>query len=166
MKRCEWKAGRMPARASVFVAVLALLVSLASVAQAATPWGACGTATPESKEVAKYFASPRQYYFLRCGTESYGYRHILIRHRTDFERLAAGTNQNWRDIADLSMEAITRDPDAARPAGGNQSCLSRVIFLRNVRTNQVVRQQIVRMYVLNNGSNIATVYPAGSQCPA
>ncbi len=95
----------------------------------------------------------------------HGYRHILIRHRADFERLAAGTYQNWRDIADLAMDSITRDPDAAKLAGGNQSCLSRVIFLRNLRTNQVVRQQIIRMYVRNGDNNIATVYPAGTQCP-
>ena len=151
--------------ASARVAGVALTLTSVSSAHAATPWGACGSSTPESKEVARYFASPRQYYYLRCGTQAYGYRHILTRHRSDFERLAAGTYQNWRDVADLSMEAITRDPDVARPAGGNQSCLSRVIFLRNVRTNQVVRQQIVRMYVRNNGSNIATVYPASTQCP-
>ncbi len=144
---------------------LVMALSLATTAQAATPWGACGTSTPESKEVTKYIASPRIYYYLRCGTEAYGYRHILIRHRADFERLAAGTYQNWRDIADLAMDSITRDPDSAKPAGGNQSCLSRVIFLRNIRTNQVVRQQIIRMYVRNWDNNIATVYPAGTQCP-
>lgn len=39
------------------------------------------------------------------------------------------------------------------------------IFLRNLRINQVVREQIIRMYVRNWDNNIATVYPAGTQCP-
>jgi len=42
---------------------------------------------------------------------------------------------------------------------------SRVIFLRNIRTNQVVHQQIIRMYVRNWDNNIETVYPASTQCP-
>ncbi len=56
--------------------------------------GCLGRSTPESKEVTKYYSSPRAYYYLRCGNADYGYRHILARHRTDFEALAAGTYQN------------------------------------------------------------------------
>ena len=148
-------------------ALLALVVapSLVSPAQASTPWGACGIRTPEDKVVTKYYATPRAYYYLRCGTAEYGYRHILNRHRGDFERLAFGTDQNWRDIADLSMDAISRDPDAAKPGGNGKGCLSRVIFLRNKRTNQVVRQQTVRMYFRYRDNAIITVHPRGTQCP-
>jgi len=31
--------------------------------------------------------------------------------------------------------------------------------------DQVVHQQIIRMYVRNWDNNIATVYPASTQCP-
>ncbi len=119
--------------------------------------------TPESKIVTRYYATPRAYYYLRCGTADYGYRHILNRHRADFERLAFGTYQNWRDIADLSMDAISRDPDAAKPAGDGKGCLSRVIFLKNIRTNQVVRQQVIRMIYRYRDNAIISAYP-GSQC--
>lgn len=115
--------------------------------------------------VTKYYASPRAYYYLRCGNADYGYRHIVSRHRTDFERLAAGTYQNWRDVADLAMDSISTDPDAAKLAGAGKGCLSRVIFLRNLRTNQVVRPQIIRMFVRLSDNVIITTYPHGSQCP-
>ncbi|MFC5995056.1 hypothetical protein ACFQE5_12620 [Pseudonocardia hispaniensis] len=132
-------------------------------AQASTPWGACGNSTPESKEVAHYSASPRINYHLRCGNVKYGYRHIVANHRADFENRAAGTYQNWRDVADLAMDAISRDPDKAVPRGGGKACLSRVIFLRNVRTNQVVRQRIVRMIVAVDHNNIITAFPHDRQ---
>ncbi len=93
-----------------------------------------------------------------------GYRHILIGHRDDFERLAAGTYQNWRDVVDLAIDAISRDPDEAKPAGDGKGCLSRVIFLRNLRTNQVVRQQIIRMIVRHSDNAIISVFPHGKQC--
>lgn len=144
---------------------LTVTLSLTSVAQATTPWGACGNSTPESKEVTKYYASPRAYYYLRCGNADYGYRHILSRHLVDFEQLAAGTSQNWRDIADLSMSTISSDPDAAKPADGGKACLSRVIFLYNIKTNQLVRQQIIRMIVRISDNTIITAFPHGSQCP-
>lgn len=126
---------------SVMAMAMAIFAVAVPTAQASTPWGACGNSTAEAKEVTRYYASPRFYYYLRCGNASYGYRHILARHRADFEQLAAGTYQNWRDVADLAMDSISRDPDVAKPAGDGKGCLSRVIFLRNLRTNQVVRQQ-------------------------
>ncbi|GEL19810.1 hypothetical protein PA7_36470 [Pseudonocardia asaccharolytica DSM 44247 = NBRC 16224] len=73
--------------------------------------------------------------------------------------MAAGTYQNWRDVADLAMDAISRDPDKEVPAGGGKACLSRVIFLRNLRTNQVVRQRIVRMIGAVDQNNIITAFP-------
>lgn len=78
--------------------------------------------------------------------------------------MAVGTGQNWRDIADLAMATISRDPDSAKPANAGQACLSRVLFLKNIRTNQVVRQQIFRMFVTVNTNNVNTVFPASTQC--
>ena len=149
--------------ATVLVA-LALSPALTSPAVAKTPWGACGRSTPESKVVTRFYATPRAYYTLRCGTPAYGYRHILIRHRGDFERLAFRTGQNWRDIVELSAHAIASDPDKAKPRNDGKSCLSRVIFLKNLRTNQVVRQQIVRMIIRNSDNAIVSVYPDSRQC--
>ncbi|RSN51610.1 hypothetical protein DMH08_30305 [Actinomadura sp. WAC 06369] len=136
--------------------------------QAAPPWGACGRNTDPQKLVRLFTKNRVVDFALRCGgpkhssSPTWGYRHILWRHRGDFERMAAGTYQNWRDIADLAMSHNTSDPDRSKHSGG-KSCYSRVLYLRNIRTNQVVRQQIFKMVVGSN-NNIITSYPSGSHC--
>lgn len=163
----------------MFFKVIALTVALvatsivlapSSALAAAPPWGACGVNTAENKLVRQFYVNPRTYFNLRCGgpirssDPRYGYRHILRYHKTDFERMAVGTGQNWRDVADLAMDSISRDPDSAKPAGGGQGCYSRVLFFYNIRTNQLVRQQIFKMFVNISTNNINTLFPATSQC--
>jgi len=87
------------------------------------------------------------------------------RHRTDFERLAVGTGMNWRDLADLVIETVARDPDAAKPDEDEKACYSRVLFLRNNRTNQIVRQQIFRMIIIIESGDIISAFPHSKQCP-
>jgi hypothetical protein len=159
-------------RSGVLTAVVVLLaLGLLAPPAAAAPWGACGIGTDESKVVAQYLVNVRTSFTLRCGGPRYaaepawGYRHVLWRHRGDFERLAAGTSENWRDLADLVMESISRDPDAAQDAGDGKGCYSRLIYLRNLRTNQVVGTQIFRMYVVIKTGDIITVHPRSTQCP-
>lgn len=158
-------------RRGVVTGVMVLLgVGLLVPAAAAAPWGACGRGTDESKVVAQYAVNARMIFTFRCGGPRYsptptkGFRHILWKHREHFEEIAAGTEQNWRDVADLAMDVISRDPDVALPAQGGKECLSRVIFLRNLNTNQVVRQQIVRMLVITDSNEILTVYPSSQHC--
>jgi hypothetical protein len=156
---------RLVAAATIALIALAVTPLLGSPpAHASTPWGACGIWTPETKLVTKYHVKRHTYYYLRCGNARYGYRHILDRHRGDFQRLAFGTHQNWRDIADLAMASISRDPDRAPAPKHGKRCLSRVIFLRNVRTNQVVRQQIIRMAVRTRDHAIISLLAHSKQC--
>jgi hypothetical protein len=141
-------------------------------ADAAPPWGACGVNADPAKLVREFLVKPGVSVFLRCGGPKYsrtpgdGYRHILWRHRGDFERIAGGTHQNWRDVADLSMEFIAKDPDVTMPTTRGTTCHSRAIFLVNLRTNQVVRQQIVRMIVVTGTGDIVTAYPTERHCRA
>lgn len=88
----------------------------------------------------------------------------MWKHEKDFEGTAFGTFQNWRDVADLAMETIAFDPDATFPANGDQTCRSRVLFLKNLQTNQVVRQGIFVMYTQNGANRINTVFPRNFQC--
>jgi hypothetical protein len=131
-----------------------------SAAQPDAVWAACGWRDPSGKLVRLFQRDRRRDFALRCGDAGWGYRHIQTRHQADFEGMAAGTYQNWRDVADLSMNTNSSDPDVTRPAGGNQTCRSRVIFLINKRTGQVVRRQIVKMYTDNSNSNIRTAFPS------
>lgn len=172
----------MNLRSVKMVATESLLVALATftasvtiaptTAHAAPPWGACGVNTDPAKLVREFPVKLGTSFFLRCGGPRYsrtpgdGYRHILWRHRGDFERIAAGTYQNWRDVADLSMEFIARDPDVTVPTSRGTTCHSRVIFLINLRTNQVVHEQIVRMVVVPSTGNIVTAYPTNRHCRA
>jgi hypothetical protein len=135
-----------------------------ATAHAAAVWAACGWRDPDDKLVRLFQRDRRRDFALRCGDAGWGYRHILDRHRGDFERMAAGTFQNWRDVADLSLAALSSDPDVVRPAGGDQTCRSRVIFLINVRNGQTVRQQTVRMFTDNGSGNIRSAFPS-PHCP-
>lgn len=157
-------------------AVLGLVVLIAVAVtpgaargQIAGPWGACGRGTAEEK-VVRVVPSAQGDLVLRCGGPRWapdpntGYRHILWRHLEDFKREASGTNQNWRDVADLAMRSLASDPDAIVPYDGDQTCRSRVIFLYDLRTNQVAKQRIFRMFTDNTTNNINSVFPARSQC--
>jgi hypothetical protein len=159
------------ARRSWLIVMAAAAISMAGLMASpsagyadAPPWGACGRSTPEDKLVRQYMVNPRLNFSLRCGNAQKGYRHIVSRHLADFQRMAAGTYTNWRDVADLAMESIARDPDVAVPAGGGTGCYSRVLFLRNLRTNQVVRQQVFTMIVIVSTGEIITAYPSADQC--
>lgn len=85
--------------------------------------------------------------------------------RLDFERMAAGTNTNWRDVVDLAMDTMLKDPDELKPARGDQTCRTRVLFVKDFQSNQVVRQQQFEMMFTYNGSNeIATAFPDNRRC--
>ena len=64
----------------------------------------------------------------------------------------------------LFRSTVTTDPDVSVPAGGNQLCLSRVVFLNNRRTGQLVRQQIVRVYIDAATRNVNSAHPRERQC--
>jgi hypothetical protein len=158
-------------RRTFLVALLALVMGLAGLGAEPTaayaqapPWGACGNSTPNDKVVRTFPVNHRLNFQLRCGTPNGGYRHLLDRHRGDFQQQAFGTGMNWRDVADLAMATIAADPDSAKPAGDGKGCYSRVLFLRNNRTNQVVRQQIFAMIVVVSTGDIITAYPTSRQC--
>ncbi len=123
-------------------------------------WGACGLNTSPTKIVDQYSRKGGGVFYLRCGDANSGYKHILARHRTDFENLAWGTNRNWRDIADMAMTYNASDPDkTVLNVGGGKQCRSRLLFLKNTRTNQVVRQVNFKMITVQSSGNIVTVYP-------
>ena len=85
-------------RSAVLTAVIVLL-GVGLTASAAAPWGACGHGTDENKLVTQYLVNQRTYFYLRCGGPRWvsdptsGYRHILAKHRGQFEGMAVGTTR-------------------------------------------------------------------------
>lgn len=134
-------------------------------------WGACGVITSTSKVVRTYdgVAGIRRVY-LKCGGPKYssrpdwGYRHILARHRGDFENMAAGTAQNWREVADISIGGALRDPQVRGGLVDGKRCFSRRIYLYNLRTGDQVRTRIVRVVFRASDNAIVTAYPSSKQC--
>ena len=175
---------RYPAAALVLAAIAAVLIADPASAGPTTgqvsvrastpalppapPWGACGRSTAEDKVVRQFPNGIT----LRCGgplrgpAPRYGYRHIQFRHQQDFQNMALepGVFRNWRDVADFATETIAADPDVTKPAPGGQTCLSRIIFLANEQTGQVVRQQIVVMFIGDGTRDINTLTPREGQC--
>ena len=157
---------------SWLVALLIVLIGLTGSvagpteanAQNPSPWTSCPANRPQDSLVRTFPVNQRMNYYLRCGNTQKGVRHIVPRHRNDFQRVAAGTGLTWVAVADLAMETIARDPDRAIPAGGGKACLSRVVFLRDSRTNQIVRTQVFRMIVIVSTGEVVTAYPTGKQC--
>lgn len=61
------------------------------------------------------------------------------------------------------MRSNTSDPDVTKyNATTRKTCFSRLIYLVNTRTNQVVRTAVVRM-IVSSKNNIITSYP-GAHC--
>ena len=157
---------------SWLVGLLTLLIGAAGLvtgpaeahAQNPAPWSACPANRPDDALVRTFPVNARLNYYLRCGNVDKGVRHVVARHRGDFQRVAFNTGLTWVAVADLTMETIARDPDVAIPAGGGKACLSRVIFLRNDHTNQVVRSQVFRMIVIVSTGEVITAYPHSKQC--
>jgi len=80
-------------------------------------WGWCGVITPEKKLIRRFKKKGGAKVPLYCGGPKYssrptwGLRHILWRHEDDWERKAFGTHQGWRELVDISVDAVLRDPD-------------------------------------------------------
>jgi hypothetical protein len=156
------------------VSLLVLLIGAAGLlvgpveanAQPSQPWSAC----PANRSEDALVRTGRMNYYLRCGNAQKGVRHIVARHRADFQRMVFNTGTTWVDVADFAMEAIARDPDVAipgdpdNPRDGGKACLSRVLYLRNAQTGQVDRIQIFRMIVVVATGEVITAYPHSEQC--
>ena len=93
----------------------------AAAQSAAPPWAACGVSSPESKPVRTFPVRPpvggpsRTFATLLCGNDRYGFRHLAVRHASDWEALSFYTGGNWRDIADFAMAQSLTVPQPGYP---------------------------------------------------
>lgn len=151
------------------------LGTASTTATAAAVWGACAASTPATKEVTQF---PRRAVFSRqgkplaagtselfCGNSSYGYNHIYLNHRTEWEQKASLTNQNWRDVADLSMREGLINPNAVTyDAARNTFCFSRLIYLYRTNDNAIVGTMNPRTIVAGQDGKVITAFPSSTGC--
>jgi hypothetical protein len=139
-------------------------------------WAACGYFDTEGKQVRIFNryrgdAGDGIYYItggtsaLLCGVkERYGYRHILGRHRIQWEADARLAETDWRSHADWTIEAVLRDPDKVSYHSFNDTyCYSREIYFH--RNNVVVAVRKPRIIIAAADKKITTAYPTDEQCP-
>lgn len=134
-------------------------------------WAACGLFGKTGKVVRTYgeLAGVKRVH-LTCGGPKYdsqptwGYRHIVRYHEQHFEGMAAGTFQNWREVADIGIATALADPEVRGFVRDGKRCFSRTIRLYNTRTGQVVRTQIVRVVFRTSDNAIITAYPSRQHC--
>jgi hypothetical protein len=102
---------------------------------------------------------------LLCGTERYGYYHIVNRHFTEWTQKAAKTSENWRDVADYSIAESLRNPMAVeyRPSV-NTYCYSREVALVNKVRGIIVEVMHPNVVVRAQDGAIITAFPSGKPC--
>jgi hypothetical protein len=133
-------------------------------------WAACGLFDKAHKLVrvfTRYRATATTGEYLRggtsdlhCGSERWGYRHILRNHRTEWEQKAALERQNWRDLADYAIENALRDPDRVKYRSDNDTfCFQRLFYLLNRKTGRPAGTMTVSVVVAQDSKNIITAFP-------
>jgi hypothetical protein len=81
---------------------------------------------------------------LFCGRPKYrshptwGLRHIYKSHKGQWEDMAVGTFQGWREIADIGIAGALRDPDVCGKIRNGKHCYSRVVYLWDVRRYRII----------------------------
>ncbi|MFC8800777.1 hypothetical protein ACFT2C_23860 [Promicromonospora sp. NPDC057138] len=138
-------------------------------------WGACGI-FDENLKIIRAFKGRSQAHIggrsityggsnLTCGSDAWGYRHIVKRHLSQWESRAAIAQENWRDTADYGIHWALSDPDKITYRASNDTfCYSRKILLVDNRTNEVVGSYYPMVSVARVSHRIITAYPSGTQC--
>jgi len=140
-------------------------------------WAACGIFTDNQKLVRAYKRKamhttsgapgyvPAGTSNLRCGSEKWGYRHIVKNHLSQWEQNAAIERKNWRDLADFAINLSLSDPDKVTYRKANDTyCFSRQIVLINKRTGEVAAYKYPKVSIASVSKNVITAYLSDRQC--
>lgn len=106
----------------------------------------------------------------RCGTQRYGYFHVLEGKQKAWTNMAFGTGVNWRDLASWSAEWVLQDPDnrvyVPKQAAYKTPrwCYSRIVYLRDNKSKEVIKEHWVRVIMGETGVRVISMYPADKKC--
>ncbi|RIV37000.1 hypothetical protein D2L64_17240 [Micromonospora radicis] len=140
-------------------------------------WAACGILTDNHKLVRAFSRKaarttsgppgslPAGTSNLKCGSEKWGYRHIVKNHLSQWENDARIEGSNWRDLADFAIAVALSDPDRVTYRQSNDTyCFSREIYLVDKRTGRIVAYRYPNVSIAAVSKNIITAFPASAQC--
>ena len=120
-------------------------------------WGACGISTDNDKLVYKFGSFP-----LRCGNESWGFRHIKDRHLDEFQTLARAGGLNWSDLVHWAIHYTGSDPDHVI-VERNTGCRDRLLYLHDGDGRLIWQQRFKMIYNATDG-RVVTTYPTSAIC--
>lgn len=104
-----------------------------------------------------YLRSP----LLRCGNDSYGYRHIQKRHMADWAPLASMLGSDWRTFTDWAVDQSLHYPKRWCLGSNNEVLYIGYIQIKN-SSGQVVGTYYPRVPVGKTTNNIITAFPQTS----
>lgn len=153
----------------VAAVLIGFLFGVTASAEASEPWGACGVRAKADKLVTNFGrryaappggAVPSGTTTFKCGTNGWGYRHLLYQgHDDEFRDMAANTNQNWRTVADKGITKALNDPHTVTYNKKKETyCYSASVNLYN--GDRFVRSQIVVVVIGEGNWNVVTAYPS------
>lgn len=130
-------------------------------------WAACGAFDKETKTVRTFkrnaVRSPSiaaGNTLMKCGNQSYGYRHIKTRHQNDWGSLATIVGSNWRDFSDWAISQCLTYPGSVVNNGLNNVYEFKApIQIRDRRTNRVVATKYCKVPVSRSSKQIITAFP-------
>lgn len=134
----------------------------------AQTWAACGVSDPASKLVRAFAAgrAPMAPVYirtvnLRCGNSSYGYRHILAKHSSQWAAIAAVVGSDWRSFTDWAIaQSLSYPYTWCTNTGANTVNYVGLIQIKNSK-GQVVGTYYPRVPTGRTSYNIITAFPQG-----
>lgn len=128
-------------------------------------WYACGLFDKKNKKVRTFqraagngLAAGKS--ALLCGSEGWGYRHILKDHREDWEVLAAITGSNWRTFADWAINQAMRYPSSVTYRSGNDTYLYKTQVQIRDNRGKVRSTKYIKVAIARKTKNIITAFPS------
>lgn len=115
---------------------------------------------------------------LRCGNDSFGYKHIATAHGSDWEnKMASAVSKGWNpqqqavnswdDLMPLATAVTVSWPDNYVNQSGNKTCIASQVWFLRTSDHQVVDNFWVRVVFGDYTRNIITSFPQSSDyCPS
>ncbi|MDF9875990.1 hypothetical protein M2316_001316 [Cellulosimicrobium cellulans] len=131
-------------------------------------WAACEVFDSNTKLVRTFQRVARAGFsygntYLRCGSPNWGLRHVVDRHRTQWEMLAMmGGSSSWRTFADWAINEALRYPAHVWYESRNDTYVDKTEIQIRDRSGRVRDVKYSNVVVARVSKNIITTYPSNA----